>query len=193
MHLTHGRLGTAVLAASVALAVPLAAQDAAKAQKEVFSANAVNNSNIGSAGIVRLEIGIDRWTPPGETEHLLSVFNERGPKALLSLLQKAKRVGYIRTPGTLAYDLRFANETRDKGGNRHIVLVTDRPMGFFEAVEQPRSAEYPFTVIEMKLNAKDRGEGALTYATKLSSVGGILVVENYADQPIRLTDIRKDK
>ena len=199
MHLKHGRIGVAVLLAAASLAVPAAAQDTsrtdktAKTEKEVFTANAVNNSNIGSAGIVRVEIGIERWSTPGETERLLSVFNEQGPKALLNLLQKTPRVGYIRTPGSLAYDLRFANVTRDKGGNRHIILATDRPMGFLEAVEQPRTAEYPFTVFELKLNAKDRGEGTLTYATKLSSVGGILVVENYADQPIRLMDVRKEK
>jgi hypothetical protein len=200
MHLKHSRIGTAVLAAAVALAVSsVAAQEAPKTKdaqttkKEVFTANAVNNSNIGSAGIVRVEIGIDRWSTAGETEHLLSIFNEQGPKALLTELQKTQRVGYIRTPGSLSYDLRYARELPQPGGGRRIVLGTDRPMGFFEASEQPRSAEYPFTVIDLQLNAMNRGSGTLSYATKLSSVGGILVVENFADQPIRLTDVKKEK
>jgi hypothetical protein len=200
MYLKHSRIGTAVLAAAVALAVAsVAAQDASKTKdapttkKEVFTANAVNNSNIGSAGIVRVEIGIDRWSTAGETEHLLSIFNEQGPKALLAVLQKTQRVGYIRTPGSLSYDLRYARELPQPDGGRRIVLGTDRPMGFFEASEQPRSAEYPFTVIDLQLNALNRGSGSLSYATKLSSVGGILVVENFADQPIRLTDIKKEK
>ncbi len=194
MFLKHRSIATAAVLLAVALAGSVvAAQDTPKTQKEVFSANAVNNSNIGNAGIVRVEIGIDRWSTPGETEHLLSVFNEQGPKALLNALQKTPRVGYIRTPGNLAYDLRYAREQLQPDGGRHIVLGTDRPMGFFEATEQPRSAEYPFTVIELQLNAKNRGVGKLSYATKLSSVGGILVVENFADQPISLTDVKKEK
>ncbi len=194
MYVKHGRIGMAALAAAVALAVSsLAAQDAPKTNKEVFTANAVNNSNIGTAGIVRVEIGIDRWSTPGETEHLLSVFNEQGPRALLTAVQKTPKVGYIRTPGSLSYDLRYARELPQPGGGRRIVLGTDRPMGFFEATEQPRSAEYPFTVIDLQLNALNRGAGTLSYATKLSSVGGILVVENFADQPIRLTDVKKEK
>ena len=202
MRLRKSRIGMSVLAAAVLLAIPAAAQDtsggdktgkAGKIAKEVFTANAVNNSNIGNAGIVRVEIAIDRWSTPGETEHLLSIFNEQGPRALLNALQKAPRVGYIRTPGNLAYDLRFASQSRDRGGNRHILLATDRPMGFYEATEQPRSAEYPFTVIEMQLNAKNEGSGKLSYATKLSSVGGVLVVENFADQPIMLSNIKKEK
>ena len=33
-----------------------------------------------------------------------------------------------------------------------MVLVTDRRIGFWEAANQPRSIDYPFTVIELRLN-----------------------------------------
>ncbi len=194
MHLKDGRIGMTALAAAVVLALsPAAAQDASNSPREVFTANAVNNSNIGAPGISRVEIGITRWSTDGETEHLLSVFNERGPKALLNALQKTPRVGYIRSPGSLAYDLRYARELPGEDGGRRIVLGTDRPMGFFEASESPRSSEYPFTIIELRLNTKNEGVGKLSYATKITSVGGILVLENFADQPIMLANVKKER
>jgi hypothetical protein len=195
MYSKHGRIGVIALAAAVALGFsPAAAQQTSSSPREVFTANAVNNSNIGVAGITRVEIGITRWSTDGETEHLLSVFNEQGPKALLNALQKTQPVGYIRTPGSLAYDLRYARElASEETGGRRIVLGTDRPMGFFEATQQPRTSEYPFTIIELRLNAKNQGVGKLSYATKLTSVGGVLVIENFADQPIVLNNVKKER
>jgi hypothetical protein len=194
MHVKHGRIGMTAVAAAVALAMSsAAAQDASNSPREVFTANAVNNSNIGAAGITRVQIVITRWSTDGETEHLLSVFNEKGPEALLRALQKTQRVGSISTPGSLRYDLHYARELAADEGGRRIVLGTDRPMGFFEAADHPRSSEYPFTIIELRLNAKNQGVGKLSYATKITSVGGVLVLENFADQPIMLNDVKKEK
>jgi hypothetical protein len=89
--------------------------------------------------------------------------------------------------------LRYARELPADGAGRRIVLGTDRPMGFFEASQTPRSSEYPFTIIELRLNSKGQGEGKLSYATKITSVGGVLVLEDYADQPIMLTNVKKEK
>lgn len=194
MRVSKSLIGVAILVAACALAIPSAmAQTPSNSPKEVFTANAVNNSNIGAPGITRVEIGVSRWSTPGETEHLLSVFNEQGPRALLNALQKTPSVGYIRTPASLSYDLRYAQQLPGEDGGRRIVLGTDRPMGFLEASEQPRSSEYPFTIIELRLNKKNEGVGKLSYATKITSVGGVLVLENFADQPIVLSNVKKEK
>ena len=47
------------------------------------------------------------------------------------------------------------------------MLVTARPIGFREAVNQPRSFEYPFTVIELHLDKDGACEGTLSFATKV--------------------------
>lgn len=194
MYLKHGRTAVVLVGAALLLAIAHAgAQTASNSPKEVFLANAVNNSNIGRPGVSQVEIDIDRWSTPGETEHLLSVFNEKGPKALLTALQKTPRVGYIKSPGNLSYDLHYARELPGEEGGRRIVLGTDRPIGFFEATESPRTVEYPFTIIELRLNKDNKGEGKLSYATKITSVAGVLVLENYADQPIMLTNVHKEK
>ena len=65
------------------------------------------------------------------------------------------------------------------GDDERIVLVTDRPIGFWEAKNQPRVADYPFTVIELRI--KPNGEGKLSVATKITAdpEGRGIVLENY--------------
>jgi hypothetical protein len=73
-----------------------------------------------------LEISITRWSTPEEVERLSSAFNDQGPDGLLRRLQQAPRVGSWRTPGSLASDLRFAQQTPDKNGGWRVMLMTDR-------------------------------------------------------------------
>ena len=47
------------------------------------------------------------------------------------------------------------------------MLATDRPIGFWEAVRQPRTIQYPFTVIQMEIDRDGIGKGTLSYATKI--------------------------
>ena len=159
--------------------------------REQFTAFAVNLSNVSSprgnnAGI--LDIVIERWSSQGERERLMTTFVEKGPEALLDALQDVKpRVGYIGTPNSLGYDLRAAWQESLPEGGRRIVIVTDWRIGFWEARNGPwRSIDYPFTLIEMRLNDDDRGEGKLSLATKvgISEDRKTIELENYAvDSP----------
>ena len=56
----------------------------------------------------------------------------------------------------------------DEGG-RTIVLATDRPIGFWEARNQPRSIDYPFTILEMHLDKNDEGTGRFSRAPRSTS------------------------
>ena len=51
--------------------------------------------------------------------------------------------------------------------------------------------DYPFTLVELRLDKEGHGEGKLSIATKLTLNDNVLVIENYADQPVMLTDVRK--
>jgi hypothetical protein len=87
----------------------------------------------------------------------LSALLEKGPEKLLSTLQDTKRVGYIRTPNSIGYDLHFARRTPGEDGGERIALATDRRIGFWEATNRPRSFDYPFTVIELHIGRDGRG------------------------------------
>ena len=89
---------------------PAQAQDKEKKEKVKpyrFTAFAVNMNSGPKAGMV--DINLERLTSPEERDALIAAFVEGGQDALLKALQKVKpRVGYIRSPNSLGYDLQYA-------------------------------------------------------------------------------------
>ena len=183
-------IAAVVLSASLSAAGP--SQGEGSDGKESFTATAVANDNLGS-GIGTLLIDITRWSPEAERARLVGLLLERGQDALLEQIQDNPSVGTIRTPASLAYDLRYAQQTPTEDGGRDILLLTDRPIAFWEASARPRSIEYPFTVIQMKIDGDGRGTGTVSFATRITATGKIIVLEEFTSAPVRLTDIQLRK
>lgn len=160
---------------------------------ERFTAFAVNMGTPGPTGAGTVEIAVDRWSTDGERDRLMSVLLEKGPDKLLDVLRDMRRVGYIRTPNSIGYDLRFARRVPAEDGGEHVVLATDRYITFWEAVNRPRSIDYPFTVIELHINRDGEGEGKMSLATKIiaDKKNNLIVLENYATQPVLLKSVRR--
>jgi len=120
---------------------------------------------------------------------------EKGPEKLLDALQDAKPVGHFGAPGQLSWDLRFARKTPLPDGGERVVLVTDRRIGFWEAANRPRSIDYPFTVIELRLNKDGEGEGKISLATKVifDKDANTITLENYDLQPVQLTHVKRER
>jgi hypothetical protein len=187
---------TVVLCGLAGVFLPLvlaadARQVASNTPREAFTAFAVNMSNVGRTGATTVDIVIERYSTREETQRLLAVFKENGPEALLNALRDTPRVGYIRTPDSLAYDLHWAEQVPGEDGGRRIMLLTDRPIGFWEAANRPRTIDYPFTLIEMQLDPSGEGVGKLSIATRITLNGSVLALEDFANQPVRLTQVRK--
>jgi hypothetical protein len=160
-------------------------------QPERFTANAVSTSPEYGTGQRIVEITVDRWSPNAERQRLVTALQTKGPDELLKQLQKNKPVGRIRTPDSLGYDLRYAHQTPLPEGGRMIVIATDRPIGFWEATQHPRSFDYRFTVIQMKLDGEGNGTGTLSYATRITAYeNNVIGLEDFATQPIMLNNIR---
>jgi hypothetical protein len=102
------------------------------------------------------------------------------------------RVGYMRFPQTLGYDLQYAYRFVNADGTSRLVIATDRKIGFAEARNQPRTMDYPFTVIEMRLDKDGNGEGRMAVATKISKSkdGKTIELENYGISPVALNEIK---
>ena len=94
----------------------------------------------------------------------------------------------------LGYDLRYARKEPIEEGGERIVIATDRPISFWEAANRPRTIDYPFTLIEMRLGADGTGEGKLSLATKIlvDKDTKEIVLENFSSQPVMLTDVRRE-
>lgn len=160
-----------------------------------LTAFAVNMSGVGNTGAGTVQIDVSRWSTDSERDKLLDVLWNKGPDKLLDVLRDMPRVGYIRTPTTLGWDLHFARQTPLPEGGRRIMLATDRPIGFYEATNQPRSIRYPFTVIEIHLNRDGEGEGKMSVATRVTGDKDekIIMLEDYGNQPVMLKNVREEK
>lgn len=160
---------------------------------ERFTAFAVNLGTPGPASAGTVEIAVTRWSTDAERDRLLAVLMENGPDKLLARLQRLPRVGYIRTPNSIGYDLHFARRTPLPDGGERVVLATDRYISFWEATNRPRSIDYPFTVIEIHINADGEGEGKMSLATKIiaDKENKQIVLEDYGTQPVLLKSVRR--
>jgi hypothetical protein len=194
MHLKRSMsFATSMAVAALLMTSSSAGQVASNTEREEFTAFATNISNVGWTGATQVDLRVERWTPDAERDRLMKTFREDGPEALLTALRDTPRVGFIRTPDSLAYDLRYARQLPQEDGGRRIVLLTDRPIGFWEASTRPRTLDYPFTLIELEMDGDGRGVGKLSIATKITLNGNVLVLENFANQPVMLNNVRKRK
>ena len=162
---------------------------------EHFSAFAVSLGNVNRPGAATatVDIIITRWSTDEERRTLSSTLLEKGPDALLEALKKMKPVGRIKTPDSLGYDLHYAHQAPIADGARRILIATDRPIGFWESRNNPRSLSYPFTLIEMRIDAAGKGQGKMSVATKITARGDTVELENYDSQPVHLNNIKSLK
>jgi hypothetical protein len=71
------------------------------------------------------------------------------------------------------------------------VLAMDRYIGIREARDQPRSIDYPFTLIEIRTDKDGKGQGKMAVATKISfdKKKKVIELENYSSEPVRLNNV----
>ena len=188
--MTGTRLWSMLTGAALVIAVVVPSAQTL-GEKERFTAIAVvNNERASGSGIVQIDI--TRWSTAAERASLLGVLKKDGAEKLLDALQGTKPVGIIKTPDSLGYDLHYAHSTPLPDGGRRIVIATDRPIGFWEATNRPRTIDYPFTVIQMEISKDGKGKGTLSYATKIIPAGDTIVLENFGIQPVMLTEIKSE-
>jgi hypothetical protein len=190
----RSRLATAIVASILTGGMFIGVSAQTKGTPEKYNATAINMGS-GPAMAGRVLLSVDRWTTAKERENLLRVFQEKGPDKLLDALQDMPKAGYIRLPNTLAWDLRYAFETPLPEGGRRVVLITDRPISMREAVNNPRTTDYPYTLLEIRFDKSGVGVGKMSVATKisLSKDKQTIELENYGIEPVRLTEVRIEK
>jgi hypothetical protein len=166
-----------------------------------FAVNMSNNLT-GANGI--LEITLDKWSSDDERAKLLETV-PKGQDTLLRALQKLPVKGRIRIPGwqgpdpqnyRLGWNLQYAwHEPLPEGGER-IVIATDRLMSFRETVNQPRTTDYPFLLIQIHLTKEGTtGEGKMAPFTQIrfDKKKNVMEIENYGTEPVRLNNITVEK
>jgi hypothetical protein len=156
---------------------------------ETFTCFAANMQR-GRAGVI--DINIYRWSTDQEREMLLTTLQEKGRDALIDALMSIRpRVGYMRTPNSIGYDLFYARNNPQPDGSRRIVVATNRRVAFGEAANNTRSMQYQLTAIEIHLDKDGKGEGKMQPAAKISwdAKDKKIELENYNALPIDLVNV----
>jgi hypothetical protein len=177
---------------SSAALLTIAASAQTMGTPERYTGSAINTNN-GRADTI--DIAVNRWSNDKQRDTLMEVMKTKGPEKLLDVLQDMPAMGHFGVPGNLGWDIHFARKVPLPDGGERVVLVTDRRIGFWEAANQPRSIDYPFTVIELRLDRDGDGEGTMSIATKViyDKEQNMITLENFQNQPVRLTNLKREK
>jgi len=112
--------------------------------------------------------------------------------ALTAALGKAPTLGYIWTDEVTGYSIKYAHRAPSADGGQRIILATNRVLGAqspgWKPIGTESPADYEFTLIELRLNAKGRGEGktSLTAKVAVDEQARSIALENYAAAPVML-------
>ena len=166
-----------------------------------LSAWAVNMSNIATGANAVIDIRVDRWSTDRERDELIATFVEGGQDKLLDTLRDVPIKGRMNIPAwpgpdpdqvRLGWSLHFAMRAAMADGGSRILLATDRHMSFAETRNRPRTYDYPFTFLEIRLAPDGTGEGKMAVATQLrfDARARTIIFENYSSEPVRLTNVR---
>jgi hypothetical protein len=197
------RIGLVAALAATVLHSPAGAQSVAPSGTDAVAITgwALNMSNVATGANQTIRITIDGWSSPAQRQLLIDTFLARKQDGLLRELEKQPELGRFNFPGylgpdpnnvmRLGTDIRYAMNFPGEDGGRRIVIITPRVIGFRETVNQPRTADYPFSLFEMRFDASGKGEGRMAYATQIRFDKGTntIELENYASEPVRLNNL----
>ena len=184
---------TLIVAALVALvAMPVLAKDKKDKVEERYTAIAIAMGSAGPGTNVRVTIGIEGWTTPEDRTMLLDTLVKEGPAKLKSALFKQDQIGFVKIGNSLGYPIRYAWQV-EQDGKRNIVLGTERAVTSIERMGVMRSQDYDIALITMTIAEDGTGEGSFAPAVELSVKDNQLQVKTYSSEPMRLTNLKKEK
>lgn len=180
-----------VLILCATAAAPAAADEKPKSKKEVYSATVY--AARGGASSLSLTIYIDDYTSDADMQQMVQTLKTGGQEAALKAMDKVKPMkGRVAVVGRTGNQVAIIRSRPAGNGKRRVILVSERPMSFFEARQGIRSKDYMFGVIELLLDEKGKGSGSgLTAAKIWFNKKGELEIEHLGIEPVRLVNVFK--
>jgi hypothetical protein len=160
---------------------------------EIFNATA-SAKTAKSAISGALEVRVTRYTPDFDRKTVEEALRLGGYPRFLTALRNAPEVGQLVLGDGQPYTIRYARETVE-AGTRTIIVVTDRPVFFVgtsgAGAAKPR-AGFEVAVLQIQLDATGRARGTIAAAARVRPNGdGGVLLDDYADEPIALTNITR--
>ncbi|MFL6280486.1 MAG: hypothetical protein ACJ731_10275, partial [Vicinamibacterales bacterium] len=166
----------------------------AQAQAETFTATASVKSAADAAAKAPVTIVVSRKMSQKEADSLTAAFKNGGASALRKALTGVPATGSVQLGGGKTTPTRMTLERPTEKG-RLLTMVTDKPILFLGAGVPGAKAKdgYDFAIIDIEVNTEGAGAGTLSPAAKITVKNGAFVVDDYASELVRLTDVKKVK
>jgi hypothetical protein len=190
------RLPAACVAAILWIASSLLIAGQAARSTTRYTATTVNLS-AGNARSVLIEVF--NWSNDADRDKLAAALGEKGDAQVAEALKSMPSVGFFWTSTEgVGYSIRYAYRSPLAGGGERLILATDRPLGSFErggwrASAQATPTESPFSLIEIRLNARGVGEGKMSLAAPIAADSTLksIALSGYEAAPVLLKDVRR--
>jgi hypothetical protein len=169
--------------ALVAVAVVLAAWVSPLGAADIFRARMLTGKAPVEPSLITIQIEITSWTTPDEVRDLQRVLNEKGPDAFLSAFSGVNK-GVVRFMYSHGFNIPVhAALTVPTEKGKKILLFFNRQQ--WDPGYQKSMGRNLFMAIELKLNAKGKGEGRFyeDAQIRLEPQEGLISVETYDGSP----------
>lgn len=109
--------------------------------------------------------------------------------SLASTIKKAPTLGILWTSENVGYSIKYAYRISQPDGSERIILATERRIGAWSNLWKPTAPmsqqDYPFSIIELRVNSKGEGEGRGPLGGKVSldNEAKTISVDNYTMLP----------
>jgi hypothetical protein len=182
-----------------ALAVVWLATSLTPALAQNRSAREVYTGNIfyfgGPRGTIstNFTLTITGYTPPAEVDSYISILQRGGQDELMKAIDD-KKLGTMQIGAQVGRDINAVWVSTDEEEGRKLTILFERWIGFGELRRGARSLDYPFTYVEIYLDEKGNGDGAMIPAARIRHKRGQTIeVENFGIYPARLTNVRRSR
>lgn len=117
--------------------------------------------------------------------------------SLAAAIKKAPTAGILWTSESVGYSIKYAYRLPQPDGGERIILATDRRVGAWSNLWKTSGAiepsDYPFSILELRLNSKGDGEGRgiVTGKVAVDSAAKTIALDGYAALPVILKGVKR--
>jgi hypothetical protein len=141
-------------------------------------------ASTGAAAASSVTIRVDRLMEENRRKRVTDALTYSGYGNFLTALRALPPVGAIAVQER-EVEIRYAHEQEQSSGRR-LVLVADRPLFFLGGDPAKSRAGFELTMVELLFDAQGGVTGTMTGAARVKPSPGGIVVEDYAEAPVKL-------
>jgi hypothetical protein len=182
-----------LLAAVILVSLSVGAKAQEKMTPDAYTGVAMGTGGSVGGRSLSFDFRVTSYTTDQELESFAQLLKEKGADALERTLEKENK-GRVNPVGTTGNPIVIARK-RQQGDKTIINLLSTRWITFREAYNNGRSMDYPYTFIQVTLDAQGKGTGKIMGGAKVrfNKKSGKYELESFGGNYIKAMNVRPNK